>query len=100
MCPTSQQAAGLALALVQLRNKHVVSVTREQIISLASQVPSTGLAGLPAIAFHYPDFPASMALLLPTSGLGSITITSPRALHALSLVKFLPYPNQQFHLFG
>lgn len=55
--PTSQQAAGLALALVQLRHDTRSSAAVEQIIisSLASQLLSPGLAGLPAIVFHYLD---------------------------------------------
>lgn len=50
MGPTSQQAAGLPLASVQLSIKLAASVTVERINALASQFPGTGLAGLPAIA--------------------------------------------------
>lgn len=74
------------------------SASVEQISSLASHFLSRGLAGLSAIAFHYPDSPASMALSLSASGLGSITFTSPRALQAPCLVRFLPHPSQQLHL--
>lgn len=98
MC-SEEQAAGLGLALVQLRTKQAASVTVEQISALASQFPTTGLTGLSAIVFHYPDSSASMALIPPASGLGSITYTSPRALQAPSLVGVLPHPNQQFPFF-
>lgn len=75
------------------------SATAERISSLASQFPSPGLSGLPAIAFHYSDSPASIALILAVSGLGSITFSGPRALQAPSLVRFLLYPNQPLHLY-